>query len=459
MRVETKILENLLYNEEYCRKVVPHLKLEYFTDRLDKAIGKVIIDFFMEYNKLPDVDIVKIELDKADVTDKELHEAYSVVDEFKKDSSPIEYKLQLTEKFCKDKAIYNAILQSISIIEGKDKVHTQEVLPKLLQDALGVSFDTNVGHDYTEDAEARFEFYRRIEERIAFDIDLLNKITAGGLPRKSLNIILAGVNVGKSLVMCHVAASALKQGNNVLYITLELAEERVGERIDANLMNITLDELKIVDKEVFDKRMDKIRNKTNGKLIIKEYPTASAHSGHFRALLEELKTKKNFIPDMVIIDYLNICASARMKMGAAVNSYTYIKSIAEELRGLAVEYNIPILSATQVNRTGFSSSDIEMTDTSESFGLPATADFMIAVIRTEELDELNQIMVKQLKNRYADPSKYKRFVVGVERSKMKLYDVENCAQDLCDSGVTEPQEDQWAVNRKTKTKEFNGFKY
>jgi len=459
MRVETKILENLLYNEEYCRKVVPHLKLEYFTDRIDQAIGKVIIDFFMEYNKLPDADIVKIELDKAVISDKELHDAYVTVDEFKRDSSPIEYKLQLTEKFCKDKAIYNAILQSISIIDGKDKVHTQEILPKLLQDALGVSFDTNVGHDYTEDANARFEFYKRVEERIPFDIDFLNKITAGGLPKKSLNIILAGVNVGKSLVMCHIAAAALKQSKNVLYITLELAEERVGERIDANLMNITLDELKLIDKAVFDKRMDKIRNKTNGKLIIKEYPTASAHSGHFRALLEELKVKKNFLPDLVIIDYLNICASARMKMGAAVNSYTYIKSIAEELRGLAVEYNLPILSATQVTRTGFSSSDIEMTDTSESFGLPATADFMIAVIRTEELDELNQLMIKQLKNRYADPSKYKRFVVGVERAKMKLYDAENCAQDLADAGIPDTQENTWDIAKKSKTKEFDGFKY
>ena len=459
MRVENKILENLLHNEEYCRKVAPHLKIEYFSERIDKAIGKVIVDFFMQYNKLPDSDIVKLELDKSELSDKELHDAYVVVDEFKKDSSPIEYKLQLTEKFCKDRAIYNAILQSIAIIDGKDKTHTQDILPKLLQDALGVSFDTNVGHDYTEDASARFEFYKRVEEKISFDIDLLNKITAGGLSRKSLNIILAGVNVGKSLVMCHVAAAALKQSNNVLYITMELAEERVAERIDANLMNITLDELKLIDKEVFDKRIDKIRYKTNGKLIIKEYPTASAHSGHFRALLEELKTKKNFIPDLVIIDYLNICASARLKMGSSVNSYTYIKSIAEELRGLAVEYNIPILSATQVNRTGFASSDIELTDTSESFGLPATADFMIAVIRTEELDELNQLMIKQLKNRYADPSKYKRFVVGVERAKMKLYDVENCAQDLSDSGVTEPQESSWAVSKKPKTKEFDGFKY
>lgn len=436
MRIEQKILAHLIHNEEFCRKAAPFVDPSYFQERLEKVVVQEILGFFSKYNQLPTQDIIKIELgNRKDITDKELTEAQRIVDTLQSDRTDIDWMIQKTEKFCKDRAVYNAILSSIKIIDGKDEKQTQEAIPKILADALAVSFDQHVGHDYINDAEGRYEFYHRVEEKLAFDLELMNKITAGGMSKKSLNVCLAGTGAGKSLFMCHVAASTLMQGRNVLYITMEMAEERIAERIDANLMNLSMDELKVIDKKVFDTRVAKIASKTQGKLIVKEYPTASAHSGHFRALIEELKTKREFVPDVLIIDYLNICSSARLKMGSSVNSYLYIKSIAEELRGLAVEYNVPVLTATQTTRGGYDNSDVGLTDTSESFGLPATADLMFALIRSEELDQLNQIMIKQLKNRYADPSNYKRFVVGVDRSKMKLYDVEESAQQgITDSG-------------------------
>lgn len=436
MRIEQKILSNLIHNEEYCRKTAPFVDPSYFQDRIEKVLVQEVMKFFGKYNRLPTQDIIKIELgNRKDITDKELAETVRVIDTLHKDKTDMDWLLQNTEKFCKDRAVYNAILESIKIIDGKESNLTQDAIPKILSDALAVSFDQNVGHDYMDDGDERYDFYHRKEEKVSFDLDMMNKITAGGLSKKSLNVVLAGTGAGKSLFMCHVASSTVMQGRNVLYVTMEMAEERIAERIDANLMNLTMDELKVVDRTVFSNRLTKISDKTKGKLIIKEYPTASAHSGHFRALLEELKAKREFIPDIVIIDYLNICSSARLKMGASVNSYLYIKSIAEELRGLAVEYNVPILTATQTTRGGYNNSDVELTDTSESFGLPATADLMIALIRSDELDELNQVMIKQLKNRYADLSSYKRFVLGIDRSKMKLYDCEESAQaNISDSG-------------------------
>jgi replicative DNA helicase len=461
MRIEQKILASLIHNEEYCRKVAPFVEPSYFQERLEKVVAEETLGFFSKYNKLPTQDIIKIELNnRKDITDKELQEAQRIVDMLHKDRTDETWLIENTEKFCKDRSVYNAILESIKIIDGKDTKLTQDSIPKILQDALSISFDQHVGHNYLADANERYDFYHRKEEKVAFDLDMLNKITSGGMSKKSLNVVLAGTGAGKSLFMCHVASSTLMQGRNVLYITMEMAEEKIAERIDANLMNLSMDELKVVDRAAFTNRVDKISKKTQGKLIIKEYPTASAHSGHFRALLEEIKGKLDFIPDLLIIDYLNICSSARLKMGASVNSYMYIKSIAEELRGLAVEYNIPILTATQTTRGGFNNSDVELTDTSESFGLPATADLMIALIRSEELDELNQIMVKQLKNRYADPSYYKRFVIGVDRSKMKLYDCEESAQTgLTDSGQdTGPIFDKSNFGKRMKPQSFEDFK-
>lgn len=447
MRIEQKILGNLIHNEEYARKVAPHIDPSYFQDKSEKVITQEILSFFSKYNKLPSADIIAIELgNRKDLTDKELAEAQKAVHDLDGDIPNQDWLLENTEKFCKDRAVYNAILDSIKIIDGKDQKLTPDAIPNILSNALAISFDQHVGHDYIGNADDRYEFYHRKEEKVRFDIDLLNLITAGGLSKKTLNIVLAGTGAGKSLFMCHVAASTLMQGKNVLYITMEMAEERIAERIDANLLNLSMDELKVVDKSAFDNRLSKVAKKTQGKLIIKEYPTAGAHAGHFRALLEELKGKLDFKPDMLIIDYLNICSSSRLKIGASVNSYTFIKSIAEELRGLAVEYDVPILSATQTTRGGYNNSDVELTDTSESFGLPATADLMIALIRSEELDELNQLMIKQLKNRYADPSNYKKFVVGVDRSKMKLYNVEESAQEgLDDAG----QDDTPVFDRST----------
>jgi len=419
------------------RKVIPFLKRDYFIDNNEKIVYDKIKNFIDEYNVIPTKDALVI----AAQNDKSLNEdQYKEVVELIHDLEPTDHNkdwlYKETEKFCKDKAIYNAILQSISIIDGRDKARSEDGIPQLLQDALGVCFDNNVGHDYIESADKRYEFYHRVESRVPFDLEYFNKITNGGMPNKTLNVCLAGTGVGKSLFMCHVAASVLAQGKNVLYITLEMAEERIAERIDANLMNITMDQLKDLPKSIFDNRIEKIRAKTEGTLIIKEYPTTGAHTGHFKALLNELQLKKQFKPDLIVIDYLNICASSRFKGGSNINSYTLIKSIAEELRGLAVEENVPILSATQTTRGGYGNTDVELTDTSESFGLPATVDFMFALISTEDMEKMNQLMVKQLKNRYNDPTTNKRFVIGVDRAKMKLYDLEQSAQKgLSDSNI------------------------
>jgi len=429
------------------RKVIPFLKRDYFLDNSDKIIYDKIKDFIDQYNAIPSKDalVISVQNDKSLNEDqyKEVAEAILQLDptEHNKD-----WLYKETEKFCKDKAIYNAILSSIAIIDGRDKARTEDGIPQLLQEALGVCFDNNVGHDYIDSSDQRFEFYHKIESRIPFDLDYFNKITNGGMPNKTLNVCLAGTGVGKSLFMCHVAASVLAQNKNVLYITLEMAEERIAERIDANLMNITMDQLKDLPKAIFDNRIEKIKDRTQGKLIIKEYPTAGAHTGHFKALLNELQLKRQFKPDLIIIDYLNICASSRFKGGANINSYTLIKSIAEELRGMAVEENVPILSATQTTRGGYGNTDVELTDTSESFGLPATVDFMFALISTEDLEAMNQLMVKQLKNRYNDPTINKRFVIGVDRAKMKLYDLEQSAQkNIMDSGIREDKP-KWNTN-------------
>jgi replicative DNA helicase len=463
MRIEQKILSSLIHDEQYCRKVIPFIKREYFSDRKESIITHEIVEFFNKYNKILTKQILSIELsNRKDLNDKELVEIINYVNELESQPTNAEWLLENTEKFCKDKAVYNAILSSIKIIEGNDKIHTKDAIPSILSDALAVSFDNHIGHDYIDDHESRYDFYHRVEEKIPFDLDMFNKITKGGLSKKTLNIALAGTGVGKSLFMCHVGASCLVQGKNVLYITMEMAEERIAERIDANLLNLTMDELKVIDKDIYESRIDKISNKTKGKLIIKEYPTAGAHAGHFRALLEELKLKREFKPDIIFIDYLNICASQRIKQGGSINSYTYVKAIAEELRGLAVEYNVPIVSATQTTRSGFTNSDPGLEDTSESFGLPATADFMFALVSNEELEALNQIIVKQLKNRYNDPSFYKRFVIGIDRAKMKLYDTEASAQvGLSDAGQEDdtPMFDKSSFGRRQKAESFDGFKF
>ena len=442
-RIETTILNNLIHNEEYTRKVIPFLKADYFQDFTEKTIFLGVNQYVEKYKSIPDIEALTIDIQKISQTEdqhKTVQEyistrfvSFSKVDE--------QWLLDETEKFCKDKAIYNAILDGIHIIDGKSKDQTPEVIPSILTDALAVSFDSNVGHDYMEQAEERFDYYHEVEDKIPFDLDFFNKITKGGLPPKTLNVCLAGTGVGKSLFMCHVAASALLQSKNVLYISLEMAEKKIAERIDANLMNISMEDLHDLPRRMFDSRMEKLQKKTEGKFIIKEYPTASAHCGHFRALHNELLLKKQFRPDIIFIDYINICASSRFKYGSNVNSYTYIKGIAEEMRGLAVELNVPIVSATQTTRQGFVSTDIGLEDTSESFGLPATADLMFALISTEELEELNQMLVKQLKNRYNDPTANKRFIIGVDRAKMRLYDVSQKAQtDLVDTGQDDDEE-------------------
>ena len=464
MRIEQKILTNLIYDEHYCRKVIPFIKKDYFQDRKEAILAAEIVKFFNQYNKPASKEVLAIEVsNRKDLTDKEMAELTEFIGKLEHEPVNEDWMMENTEKFCKDKAVYNAILKSISIIDGRDKTLTQDALPSILSDALAVSFDSHVGHDYLDDHDSRYDFYHRVEEKIAFDLEMFNKITKGGLSKKTLNIALAGTGVGKSLFMCHVGASCLVQGKNVLYITMEMAEERIAERIDANLLNLTMDELKVIDRDIFENRISKISNKTQGKLIIKEYPTAGAHTGHFRALLEELKMKREFKPDIIFIDYLNICASQRMKQSANVNSYTYVKAIAEEIRGLAVEYNVPIVSATQTTRSGFTNSDPGLEDTSESFGLPATADFMFALVSNEELEALNQIIVKQLKNRYNDPSFYKRFVIGIDRAKMKLYDVEASAQTgLSDAGQDDddvPMFDKSTFGRRQKAESFEGFKF
>ena len=432
--IEQTILRNLLTDEKYMRKVLPFIKPDYFQGvyrSLFKEAGKYVA----KYNKLPTAETLIIELDDSkSFTNDNYQMAVDIIPQlYTNDVIDNDWLLDATEKWCQDRAVYNAIMESISIIDGKHESLTKNALPDILSKALGVSFDKNVGHDYIENVEERYEFYHTEEDRIPFDLEYFNKITKGGVPRKTLNICLAGTGVGKSLYMCHLAASALTEGRNVLYITMEMAEERIAERIDANLLNVPIDQLENLSKDMFTTKVQDLSRKTAGKLIIKEYPTGSAHSGHFRALLNELKLKKQFAPDVIFVDYLNICASSRMKaMGGSINSYTYIKAIAEELRGLAVEYDVPVWSATQTTRSGYSNSDVGLEDTSESFGLPATADLMFALISTEELEQLGQLMVKQLKNRYNDPTQNKRFVIGVDRSKMRLFDAEEGEQTLTD---------------------------
>ena len=461
MKLETLILSNLLNDENYLRKVIPFIKDEYFIDSIERKLYYHIRNFVDEYNASPSVEALSISCqnDKT-LTEDEYYRIGSVLDTLTQKEHNIEWLLDETEKFCKDKAVYNAIVQSIQIIDGKNDKLTSDAIPEILKDALAISFDNSVGHDYLEDSESRFDFYHRVEEKLPFDLEFFNKITKGGLSKKTLNVALAGTGVGKSLFMCHMAAGALSQGKNVLYITMEMAEEKIAERIDANLMNVTMDDLKNLPKQMFDDRITRIQKKTEGKLIIKEYPTASAHAGHFRALLNELSLKKDIRPDIIFIDYLNICASSRFKMSGSVNSYIYIKGIAEELRGLAVEFNVPIMTATQTTRTGYSNSDVELTDTSESFGLPATADFMFALISTEDLEKLGQLLIKQLKNRYNDPSQHKRFVIGVDRAKMKLFDLDMSAQK---SIMQEPEKKDYNnrpnfVSSKTFSRNFENIK-
>ena len=432
--LEQTILRNLLTDEKYMRKVLPFIKPDYF-EGIYRILFREAGKFVAKYNKLPNAEAFKIELDNADkLNDEQYNLAMDIVPQlFTGEKVDDKWLIDTTEKWCQDRAIYLAIMESISIIDGKHEQLTKGALPDLLTKALGVGFDLKVGHDYVENAGERYEFYHTEEDRLPFDLEYFNSITKGGVPRKTLNIALAGTGVGKSLFMCHVASSALVQGYNVLYITMEMAEERIAERIDANLLNVPIDQLDKISKDQFTSKVNEIARKTTGKFVIKEYPTGSAHAGHFRALLNELKLKRQFEPDLIFIDYLNICASSRMKgMGGAINSYSYIKAIAEELRGLAVEFDIPIFSATQTTRSGYSNSDIGLEDTSESFGLPATADLMFALISTEELEQQGQFMVKQLKNRYNDPTLHKRFVIGVDRSKMRLFDVEDNQQTLID---------------------------
>ena len=442
--IERTTLSELVGNEQYARKVLPFIKKEYFSDRTERIVFEEIQKFVEKYNALPTKSTLEIEIDsRRDLNEGDILRVLTVVKELENDKNVnFDWLVETTEKFCKDKAVYNAIVEGISIIDGKDKERTADAIPSILTDALAVGFDNSVGHDYLLDAEARYEYYHTIEEKIPFDLDFFNRITKGGLPPKTLNIALAGTGVGKSLFMCHMAANCMNQGRNVLYITLEMAEERIAERIDANLMNISMEDLYNLPKQMYDTKMDDIIRNTNGQLVIKEYPTASAHSAHFRGLLKELAIKKTFKPDIIFIDYLNICASSRFKGAANVNSYMYIKSIAEELRGLAVETNVPIMSATQTTRSGFSNSDVGLEDTSESFGLPATADLMFALISNEELDAVNQIAVKQLKNRYNDPTINKRFVVGIDRAKMRLMDVEESEQQ----GITDSNQKQEPEN-------------
>ena len=455
-RVPLTILKNLLHDEEYTRKVLPFIQSDYFEEVSDKTVFEEIASFLKEYDSLPTKEILHIEVEKrSDLNQDQFTTISQLIDaldiaEYKK-----EWVLDTTESWCKERAIYNALMESIKIADGQDDKKKPDAIPSILSDALAVGFDQHVGHDYIDDSQDRYAYYHKVENKIPFDLEYFNKITSGGLSDKTLNIALAGTGVGKSLFMCHVASSCLTQGKNVLYITLEMAEEKIAERIDANLLNTNIKDIKDLPHNTFTKKIDKLAAKTTGKLIVKEYPTASAHAGHFRALLQELKLKKSFEPDIIFVDYLNICASSRYRGSVNINSYTYVKSIAEELRGLAVETSIPLFSATQTTRSGFASSDPDLTDTSESFGLPATADLMFALISTEELEQLGQIMVKQLKNRYNDPTIFKRFIVGVDRAKMRLYDCEQKAQDdILDSG----NEEEYNGDDKPKAS-FEGFKF
>ena len=458
LTIEQTILKNLIQNDEFIRKTLPFIKEEFFQERQEQFIFREIKEYFMKYSASPTSEALLITIDEKDNIDSQLMGDISnllkvVGDDTEK--TPYDWLLDTSEEWCKDRAIYNGVMDSIEII--RDESRSKGDIPEILKDALSTSFDSNIGHDFLEDYESRFDFYHTEEEKIPFDLEMMNKITKGGLPNKSLNICMAGTGVGKSLFMCHMASSCLLQGKNVLYVTMEMAEEKIAERIDANLLDISLNDLQDLPKEMYDRKIKRVRDKTKGKLIIKEYPTASAHVGHLRHLLQELNLKKDFIPDMVFIDYLNICASSRVRPGGQVNTYSYVKSIAEEMRGLAVEFDVPIMSATQTNRTGFVSTDIGLEDTSESFGLPATADFMFAVMSTEELQELDQIMIKQLKNRYNDPTYNRRFVLGIDRAKMRLYDCEQSAQDeLIDTG---PVMDNSETGARMQSEKMDNFKY
>ena len=456
-KVEVLILRNLLYNEEYLRKVIPFIKSDYFEDTNQRILFEEILNFVSEYNQLSTKEVLCIEVEKRqDINDTTFQEITKLISYLEDVPTDFDWLVDTTEKWCRDRAIYLALMESISLADGKDKEKDRDAIPGILSDALAVSFDTHVGHDYLNDYEERYESYHKKEDKIEFDLEYFNKITKGGLPNKTLNIALAGTGVGKSLFMCHVASSALLGGKNVLYITLEMAEEKIAERIDANLLNIPIQEIGDLPKVMFENKVTNLAKKTQGTLIIKEYPTASAHSGHFKALLNELALKKSFRPDIIFIDYLNICSSSRYRGNSTVNSYSYIKSIAEELRGLACEANVPIVSATQTTRSGYGSSDVELTDTSESFGLPATADLMFALISSDDLEGLGQIMVKQLKNRYNDPTVYKKFAVGIDRAKMRLYDCEQSAQDdILDSG----KEEEYTYEEQKPKKSFDGFKF
>ena len=460
MNLEVTILSNLLYTERYARKVLPFLKVDYFTAREHKIIFLEIHEYISQYDALPSLNAIGIECqERNDLNEEQFKNVIQVLNVLSDDSTDYDWLIDTTEKWCQERAIYLSLMESVKIADGQDTKRDKGAIPSILSEALGVSFDQNIGHDYMTNAEERFDFYHRKEDKIPFDLEFFNKITKGGLTNKSLNVALAGTGVGKSLFMCHVAAATLLQGKNVLYITCEMAEEKIAERIDANLLNVPIQKLVDMPRSMFQNKIKNLGKKTQGRLIIKEYPTASAHVGHFRSLISDLSLKKSFRPDIIFVDYLNICASERYRQGGTINSYSYIKSIAEELRGLAVEAEVPIVSATQTTRSGYGSSDVELTDTSESFGLPATADLMFALISTEELESLGQIMVKQLKNRYNDPTMNKRFVVGIDRAKMRLYDVEQSAQkDILDSG----QDDEYDFNEKENTSmsdKFGGFKF
>ena len=464
MGLDHVIFSNLIQNEEYGRKVIPFLKEEYFSHHSDRVIFDLIDSYMKEYNAFPSKEALMIDLSNKDgINEQTFKECKDVISSFTYDpDTKLDWLVDKTEEFCQEKAVYNAIMKSIEIIDGKDSKTSKGGIPQILTDALGVSFDSHIGHDFLDDAESRYDFYHAKELRVPFDLHYMNEITQGGLPKKTLNIILAGTGVGKSLAMCHMAAANLSAGYNVLYITMEMAEERIAERIDANLLDVTVDDLKLLPRESYNKKIERLRSKAKGKLKIKEYPTASAGSANFRHLINELKIKKNFIPDIIYIDYLNICMSSRIRNGANVNSYTLVKAIAEELRGLAVENNVPIISATQTTRGGYSNSDVGLEDTSESFGLPATADFMFALITSEELEDMGQIMVKQLKNRYSDPGINRRFVVGVDRSRMRLYDVEDSAQDIMDGPVMDKsrfveREEEMFGKPKFDSSKFEGF--
>ena len=454
MNLEVTILSNLIFNESYTRKVLPFIRQDYFTTRSSKIIFLEIHEYVGNYNALPSLNALGIECqERTDLSEEQFKDVIEVLNVLSDEKGDLDWLVDTTEKWCQERAIYLSLMESVKIADGQDTKRDKGAIPQILSDALGVSFDQNVGHDYLQNYEQRFDFYHKKEDKIPFDLEFFNKITKGGLPNKTLNIALAGTGVGKSLFMCHVASSVLLQGKNVLYITLEMAEEKIAERIDANLLNVPIQKLADLPKVMYENKINKLMKKTQGKLIIKEYPTASAHVGHFKSLLNELALKRSIKPDIIFIDYLNICASQRYK-GSIVNSYTYVKAIAEELRGLAVEANVPIVSATQTTRAGYGSSDVDLTDTSESFGLPATADLMFALISTEELEEMNQIMVKQLKNRYYDPTLNKRFCIGIDRSKMRLYDVDDAQKDLVDSG----QEEQ-VVKKVQGKKSFAELKY